>query len=258
MTRPRALMFHELAPQYDALYGTKDYAGEVRRLERIARKYGRSDGMSWLDVACGTGRHLELLRRHHDVTGVDLSPEMLRIARRRLPGVRLVRGDMRTFQLSRQFDVVSCLFSAVGHVRSERELQAAFARFARHTKPGGVVIVEPWIDPKDFRRRHLHLVSRQGADSMVVRLAQAAKRGHRSVIDYHYLVVEPGKRVRYLRETDVGLLVPRARLLTLMRRAGLDPRLDRRGLTTRRSLIIGLKPVPARARIPGGRRTARR
>ncbi len=236
-------MFHQLAEYYDLLISEKNTRAECRRLEALATTLGRSGGRSWLDVACGTGRHLEYLRRNHDVTGVDLSPSMLRVARRRLPGVRLLQGDMRTLELGRTFDVVSCLFSAIGHLRSEREVAHAFANFARHLKPGGVTIVEPWIDPSIFRSGHLHLVSRQAGPVMVARMSESSRRGARSVVRYRYLLGREGHGVRYFEDTDVGLLVPPRRLVRHMNRAGLRTRFLRDGLTPGRGLLVGQKPL---------------
>ncbi len=235
------LMFHRLARYYDLLVGEKDYRAEGERLAAWSRRFGRSEGTSWLDVACGTGRHLEFLQRDFHVTGVDVSPDMLRLARRRLPGVRLVRADMRTFDLDESFDVVSCLFSAIGHLKTERDVGATFANFARHLKPGGVAFVEPWIDPSEFRSGYVHLVTKRAGPVLVARMSSSLRRGAHSFVRYDYLIGETGQRVRHLNETDVGLLVPRRRLLERMRQAGLKPRFLRHGLTAGRGLIVGQK-----------------
>jgi len=237
-----SLQFYQLADYYDVLVARKDYRSEVRTLEAVARRFGRSGGRSWLDVACGTGRHLAFLRRRHSVMGVDLSTEMLRVARRRLPGVALVQGDMRSFRLGQEFDVVSCLYSAIGHVRTEGDLRKTFTNFARHLKPGGVAIVEPWIDPTEFRREMIHLVTHQGPKGVFVRLAYSRRRGRHSVIRYHYLIGEPGRGIRHLEETDIGLLVARRRLVEIMTEAGLRARFLRHGLPTGRGLLVGVKP----------------
>ena len=55
-------------------------------------------------TACGTGRHLEYLRDRYDVEGLDISLELLTIARQRLPGIRLHHGDMTAFDLGKTFD----------------------------------------------------------------------------------------------------------------------------------------------------------
>jgi SAM-dependent methyltransferase len=242
LTAARPLMFYELAKYYDAFVEDKDYREESRRLEAVARRYCRSGGRSWLDVACGTARHLEYLRREHSVVGVDGSAEMLRVARRRLPKVRLLRADMRTFRLDRSFDVVSCTFAAVGHLATEHDLRVAFTNFARHLKPGGVAIVEPWIDPALFRPGFLHLMKHDGRSVVLVRLSHSSRRGHHSVLRIHYLVGEPSRGVRHLEETEVGLMVSRRRLRELMQDAGLVPRFLPRGLRAGRGLLVGTKP----------------
>lgn len=248
----RPHMFGDLAPYYDAQYARKDYPGEVAKLEAIVRRYGRSGGSSWLDVACGTGRHLEILMRRHDCVGVDLSPEMLRWARRRLRKVPLYRGDMRTFRLNRSFDVITCLFSAVGHLASERDLEKTFANFARHLKPGGVVIVEPWILPSRARPGHVHLLTVQDRDVTLVRLAYSRVEGRRTIIRYCFLIGERGRGIRFVEQTDRGLMVDAPRLELLMRRAGLTVRFTHRGFTPDRGLLVGWK-----RRTRPGRPTAR-
>lgn len=242
MTGVRLPQFHELARYYDALNERKDYRRESNRLESIARRYVRSGRTSWLDVACGTGRHLEWLRSRHPVVGLDASHEMLRIARRRLPGVRLVRGDMRRFRLHRRFDVVSCLFGAIGHLRTEMEVRDTFASLGRHLHPGGMAIVEPWVDRSDWRSGGLYLRAYEGPALTVVRLASSSRSGRHWVIHWHFLVAEPGRGVRYVQETDRGLLLSRGRLVELMRQAGLEARFLDRGLTPGRGLLIGTRP----------------
>jgi ubiquinone/menaquinone biosynthesis C-methylase UbiE len=89
-------VFRHTAHVYDLLYQAagKDYAAESNDLHALIQERVPA-ATSLLDVACGTGGHLEYLRRWYEVVGVDLDPAMLRHGRRRLPGVRLVEGDMR-------------------------------------------------------------------------------------------------------------------------------------------------------------------
>jgi SAM-dependent methyltransferase len=252
--------FYALAPYYDVLNGGKDYRGEVRRLEEIARRFVPAGASTWLDVACGTGRHLEFLGRRRRVEGVDESPAMLRIARRRLPGVPLLRGDMRTFRLSRRFDVLTCLYGAIGHLGTRNDLRKAFVNFAQHVRPGGVVIVEPWILSEHFRPGMIDVRTREGPDVTTVRMTRSERRGRRSVLEVHFLIAERGRGVRHFREIDVGLLLSREELLRLMREAGLRPHFVRRGLIPYRGLVVGVRPrtgpVPRRGGA-GGRRLRR-
>jgi len=237
-------MYRDLAVYYDRIYSGKDYRSQTAHLVRLARRCGRSPGRRWLDVACGTGRHLEFLRRRFEVVGVDLSEPMLREARRRLPGVRLVRGDMRSFDLGERFDVVSCLFSAIGYLRTEADLRRAFRTFAHHLRPGGVVLVEPWIAPSRFRPGHVSLDVYQDDSTKIVRSGFSERRGSTSRIVFDYLIGETGRGFRHVHEVEELRLVPYPRLCRLLGDAGLTAKWVRPPKATldARGVLVGVAP----------------
>jgi ubiquinone/menaquinone biosynthesis C-methylase UbiE len=111
-------MFSQTAQYYDTIYRSlKDYGAEADKLTVIIQRYCRSTGNRLLDVACGTGLHLSHLKEHFTVAGLDIDAELLAIARHRNPEVPLYQADMTDFTLGQTFDVVTCLFSAIGYVR---------------------------------------------------------------------------------------------------------------------------------------------
>jgi SAM-dependent methyltransferase len=120
-------VFNRSADLYDALYATfKDYGAEAAQLRALLGE--RVPGaQSLLDVACGTGTHLAELREHYEVEGLDLDPELLAVARERLPGIPLHVGDMTDFDLGRRFDVVLNLFSSIAYAAGVEHLRAAVA-----------------------------------------------------------------------------------------------------------------------------------
>ena len=63
-------MFTETAELYDLFFEWKDYAGEAEKLHELIQSRSPGAG-SLLDVACGTGRHLEHLRAWYEVEGVS-------------------------------------------------------------------------------------------------------------------------------------------------------------------------------------------
>jgi ubiquinone/menaquinone biosynthesis C-methylase UbiE len=101
-------MFSKTAKLYDLFYERKDYAREADRIRDLIRERHPSAAIL-LDVACGTGVHLAHLRRWFIVEGVDTDERLLNVAKARLPGVPLHVADMRTLDLGRIFDVVTCL-----------------------------------------------------------------------------------------------------------------------------------------------------
>ena len=106
-------MFDKAPELYDLFYEWKDYRAEADTLRELIEARN-PEAASLLDVACGTGTHLVHLRDRFEVAGLDIDPGLLSVAREKLPDVPLHRGDMRDFDLGRQFDVVACLFSSIG------------------------------------------------------------------------------------------------------------------------------------------------
>ena len=76
------------------------------------------------------------LKKYVRIMGVDLSPAMLRLARRLNPEVTYRIGDMRSVRLGESFDGV-LISDAVAYMRTPRDLARAFATAYRHLRPGG-------------------------------------------------------------------------------------------------------------------------
>jgi len=182
-------VFEHSARVYDLLYSFKDYEAEALDLTTLIRE--RNPGAaSLLDVACGTGKHLELLRATFpDVAGVDLDDGLLAVAHERLPDVPLTRGDMRTFDLGRTFDAVTCLFSSVGYLRDDEELAAAIGRMASHLSPGGVLVVDGWIRPDAWwPGTNVQGLAETSDGVAAARVARTWRDGDRTILDMRYLI----------------------------------------------------------------------
>ena len=230
-------MFDRSAELYDLVYGFKDYAGEARRIDELIRER-RPDARSLLDVACGTGKHLaELGDRYPDVAGLDLDEGLLSVARERLPDVAFHHADMTSFDLGRRFDAVTCLFSAIGYAGTEDKLRAAIAAMARHLEPGGVLIVEPWLEPQDWKRGHLHLLTVDEPDVKIARASIADVDGAVSIVDFHYLVVTRAGVEHFTERHEVTLFTG-AQYAAAFEAARLEIERDEDGLIGR-GLYIG-------------------
>ncbi len=250
-------LYGTLAEYYDRIYSFKDYARDVDVLLPHIRRYGPAGARRLLDVGCGTGRHLEAFRRYFEVSGVDASAAMLRVARRRLgPRVPLWRADMRSLDLGERFDVIVCLFSAIGYLLTRRDRDRALRRFYDHLVPGGLLLVEGWILPERFRGTHPHLLTYDGPDVKVARLSLTTRRRDRSYLEMHYLVAEEGGRIRHVAERHVNALVPREELLGSFARAGFRARVLVGRPYEDRGLYLGVRPTDA-APVAAARRIGR-
>ena len=125
-------MFSKTARYYDKIYSGKDYQAEVQRLLPITREHLGSGGKRLLDVACGTGHHIEYLKEQFDVEGLDISQELLEMARQRNPKVLFHQADMTDFYLGYKYDVVTCLFGSIGYVKTLDNLGRAVRCMANH------------------------------------------------------------------------------------------------------------------------------
>src|SRR5688572_21599330 len=102
---------------YDAIYlAKKDYVKEAEQVHSIVEEHKKTAGNELLDVACGTGLHAEVLRHWYNVEGLDLSEDQLAVAKNRLPDVKFYHADMTNFDTGKHYDVVTCLFSAIGEL----------------------------------------------------------------------------------------------------------------------------------------------
>ncbi len=144
------MIYDILAPIYDRINAELDYFGWANFIEEIiAREYRAGKPELVLDLGCGTGKMtLELARRGYDMTGVDLSPEMLDIARDEAEAaglsekLLLLCQDMRSFELYGTVDVtVSCLDS-INHLTSTKDLAECFSLVHNYLIPDGLFIFD--------------------------------------------------------------------------------------------------------------------
>lgn len=211
----------QFAHAYDLTYRLrgKDYAAEAAHIARVVRDR-RPGAVALLDVACGTGEHLAHLRASFPtVAGLDGSPAMLDVARAKLPGVALRRGDMRDFDLGRRFDAVTCLFSAIGYLASAAELRAAAAAMARHLVPGGVLVVEPLWRPDQFLDGHVSAQVLEHDGQTLSRVSHSTRTGRTARMEIHYLVADR-TGVRHFAETHLNTLFTHEEYLDAVTDAG--------------------------------------
>jgi len=124
---------------YDAAMGDRtEMASYIRRLVRRHKPQAKT----LLELACGTGAILHVLGKSYDVVGLDLSPQMLSLARKKLPHVRFYRKDMVSFDLGKKFDVIICVFDSINHVLKFADWTKIFRNAARHLEKDGLFLFD--------------------------------------------------------------------------------------------------------------------
>lgn len=227
-------MFSGSAELYDLIYsGFKDYPAEARELAALVR-HAHPGARTVLDVACGTGEHARLLADEHGfaVDGLDLDPAFVEIARRKLPRGSVHQGDMTSFALPRRYDVVLCLFSSIGYVRTLETVRRTLERFRAHLADGGIVLVEPWFAPGVLEPGRVHVHTAESPGVSVARMSHIEVDDRLSRLRFEYLIGRPAGIEHVVELHELGLFTT-GEMLDCFRGAGLHATHDPKGLIGR-------------------------
>jgi len=179
------------------------------------------------DLGCGTGTAtIELARRGQTVYAVDLSPEMVRLARRkvrRLPArlrsrITVRRADMRRLRLPEPVDLVLCQFNPINHLPRPSDLGRAVRAVARALRPGGWFCFDVNMRPTYEK---LYAMTRwdERPGCCVVYRGGVNPRRRKAWLDLEWFV-KTGAAWRRLRERIEDTWWPDSEIRAALRRAG--------------------------------------
>jgi SAM-dependent methyltransferase len=231
-------MFSASAELYDLVYsGFKDYPAEVTELVAAIRRL-HPRARTVLDVACGTGEHARLLSEAHgfDVDGLDLDPTFVRIARRKLPRGSVYQADMTSFELPQRYDVILCLFSSIGYVRTLENVRRTLDRLREHLADGGIALIEPWFAPGVLQSGHVSIKTAESESVSVARMSYMTVEDRLSRLRFEYLIGRPAGIEHAVEIHELGLFTTEE-LLECFRQAGLQATHDPKGLCGRRLFV---------------------
>lgn len=144
----------QIVPEIDALVYDQvvsDWPAELDFYLDFAREIIARGG-NILEIACGTGRvTLPIARAGAIITGLDLSPAMLKVAREKSAGLenlRWVQASMRNFDLAEQFDLILSPGHSFQNMVTAAEQVECLETIKRHLAPGGSLILH--IDHQDI------------------------------------------------------------------------------------------------------------
>jgi SAM-dependent methyltransferase len=220
-------VFGTYAQYYDLLYKDKDYAREAAFIESLLRQ-NAPNARSVLELGCGTGAHAILLAAQgYSIHGVDLSEEMLEVARQRASALPIElsqqlsfsQGNARDCEFEQKFDAVLSLFHVVSYQATNDDLYAMFHNVARHLKPGGIFVFDYWFGPAVLTDRPAVRIKRMASNAIrVTRLAEPVIDVIASCVDVNYQVLVHDKatravteltethRMRYMFQTEIDML----------------------------------------------------
>lgn len=140
--------YSALARVYDALNSEVDYPAWADFLSRAIRKYERTETSLVLDLACGTGKiTFELEKLGYDMTGIDLSEEMLAVAREQAyrtgkNDILWLCQDMTEFELYGTVDATVCCLDSLNYLLKTADLARCFALVHNYLIPDGIFLFD--------------------------------------------------------------------------------------------------------------------
>jgi SAM-dependent methyltransferase len=132
------------SPYYHHLYFNRDEAEAAAFINKLIGHLNPPPGARMLDVACGKGRHsLQLAGKGYDVTGIDLSEDSIKEARRfESENLHFYQHDMRLPAWILYFDYAFNFFTSFGYFKTQRENDNAIRTIAQSLKPKGVFVMD--------------------------------------------------------------------------------------------------------------------
>ncbi len=148
-------LYRDLADWWPVLSAPEDYAEEAEFYRSVIMSEATIPPRTLLELGCGGGNSASHLKKHFDMTLLDMSPGMLDVSRCLNPECEHVLGDMREVRLGRQFDAVF-IHDAINYMATQTDLGKAISTAYEHCRPDGVVLLAPDFTRETFRSMTSH------------------------------------------------------------------------------------------------------
>lgn len=189
-------VFKKYADFYSSLYKDKNYQQECDFVKRIFETYSEKKVNSILDIGCGTGSHAILFAdMEYAVTGVDISENMLEIARKKAADqkkrITLVQQDIRHLDLPKKFDAAVAMFAVMGYQATNSDFEDALTSVHRHLNGGGIFIFDVWFGPTVLMQKPTDRVKIvEHSDKKIIRYAHPVLDIVNHSVEVNYSVLE--------------------------------------------------------------------
>jgi SAM-dependent methyltransferase len=132
-------LYGDLAWTWPIISPVEDYIEETKLFSKLIKEHSRIEVKTLLHLGCGGGHNDYTFKKHFKVTSVDISEDMLTLAKKLNSEVNYKYGDMRTIQLEEKYGGVAILDS-INYIKTVEDLQRTFITTYEHLKPGGVFL----------------------------------------------------------------------------------------------------------------------
>jgi SAM-dependent methyltransferase len=157
-------IYKNLAIFYDNIYDDKYYVDYSLFIIK-AIKDNNIKEVCWLDLACGTGRLINTLKKYDDkidAEGLDGSENMIVVAKRNNKSVFYL-SDFINFDIEKKYNLITCTFDSINYILDDNNLNNFFGRIYKHLENNGLFVfdfntiykkVEPILSKKNVVMRN--------------------------------------------------------------------------------------------------------
>lgn len=218
-------VFKDYAYYYNLFYGDKDYKKEAEQIKKLIEKYSTKKTTSILNLGCGTGRHdYELNKMGYSITGIDLSNDMIYIAKQGLAqNMQFEVGDIRSYIPQKKYDTVISMFHVMSYQTSNNDILSAMATANKALSTGGIFIFDTWYGPGVLSDKPtVRLKKVEDENHFFIRNANPVMYPEDNLVDVYYQIliidketsitkkIEEIHRMRYFFKPEIEFLLKQA------------------------------------------------
>ncbi len=240
-------LYRDLAEWWPSLSAPEEYAEEAEFYRRTITASSSARPRTLLELGSGGGNNASYLKKHFEMTLVDLSPGMLKVSRELNPECEHVQGDMRTVRLGRQFDAVF-IHDAIDYMTTARDLRRALKTAYVHCKPGGVALFAPDYTCESFKPKTDHGGNDRARRSMryLEWTWDPDPKDSTYICLMVYVLRETGKAIRCIQDQHVCGLFPHREWIRMMSEVGFKAKsidFEHSEVEPGGKVFVGLKPL---------------
>jgi len=175
------------AQLYDIFSSSKNYKKETKFLKKFIKKNFKHK-ITMLDIGCGTASHIKLLKNKNiKITGIDLNPYMIKIAKNKVKGVRFKTANMKTFKLKKQFHLITALFNVFGYNLTKNDLKKTIKNAYNHLNKEGYLIFDIGFTKDRYKGKSTPTQIDKFKKHNLTRIYNSEKHGN--IIHFNYTIM---------------------------------------------------------------------
>lgn len=200
-------LYNELAKYYD-LFNYSDYGKQSMFLSKIFDKYSKDclNNRQVLDLACGTGEHIKLLKDKFIISGQDINWGMIKVARAKNKKIKIAQGDLNKLKIKTNFyGLIYCFSSSIQYILNPADLLKTFLAINKGLSAGGIFAFDLSYCKENWKEGYVGISTVIKDDLQIVEIFKSRSKNNISYYNPVYLINEKNKFKFYIDEHQIYL-----------------------------------------------------